>query len=145
MGSKSYTDTTQDYGTPSEHSPLLSGRNAPATPSHSSRSNGQDEDEEGEARSYQGSEEDGAHRDEKDGMNKTQVILLSLCRMADPICFFCIVPFINQMIMDTGEVMEEDVGFYSGLIVCFNATPETTPTWRAKFDLVGLLGGLPFV
>jgi hypothetical protein len=49
--------------------------------------------------------------------NKAQVVLLSCVRMIDPIAFFCIVPFVNQMIFDTGEIPEEDVGFYSGLIV----------------------------
>lgn len=53
--------------------------------------------------------------------NKTQVILLSCCRMVDPIAFFCIVPFVNQMIYDTGEIPQEDVGFYSGLIVSGHA------------------------
>jgi hypothetical protein len=49
--------------------------------------------------------------------NKGQVILLSCVRMIDPIAFFCIVPFVNQMIFDAGAIAEEDVGFYSGLIV----------------------------
>jgi hypothetical protein len=49
--------------------------------------------------------------------NKTQVIILACVRMVDPIAFFCIVPFVNQMIFDTGKVPEQDVGFYSGLIV----------------------------
>jgi MFS family permease len=49
--------------------------------------------------------------------NKGQVILLSCVRMIDPIAFFCIVPFVNQMIFDAGGIAEEDVGFYSGLIV----------------------------
>ncbi|KAF2663992.1 MFS general substrate transporter [Microthyrium microscopicum] len=48
--------------------------------------------------------------------NKTQVLLLALCRMVDPIAFFCIVPFINQMIFDITNIEEEDVGFYSGMI-----------------------------
>jgi hypothetical protein len=85
----------------SEHSPLLpkpAGASAGSVDSaESSTATGQAE----AARKY----------------NKAQVILLSCVRMIDPIAFFCIVPFVNQMIYDTGEVPEEDVGFYSGLIV----------------------------
>jgi hypothetical protein len=57
--------------------------------------------------------------------NRGQVVLLSCCRMVDPIAFFCIVPFVNQMIYDTGTVRQEDVGFYSGLIVGHHSFPTT--------------------
>jgi hypothetical protein len=50
---------------------------------------------------------------------KNQIILLCFARFIEPLAFFCIFPFINQMIFETGEVAETDVGFYSGLIVCF--------------------------
>jgi len=46
---------------------------------------------------------------------KDQILFLCFARVVEPIAFFCIFPFINQMIRDTG-VAEEDVGFYSGLI-----------------------------
>ncbi|KAK5477745.1 hypothetical protein LTR55_008337 [Exophiala xenobiotica] len=46
---------------------------------------------------------------------KDQILLLCFARVVEPIAFFCIFPFINQMIRDTG-VAEENVGFYSGLI-----------------------------
>lgn len=45
-----------------------------------------------------------------------QLTLLCLARMIDPIAFFGIFPFINQMIQDNGSLPETDVGFYSGLI-----------------------------
>lgn len=45
-----------------------------------------------------------------------QIIVLCYARMVEPIAFFSIFPFVNKMIFDTG-VAEEDVGFYSGLIV----------------------------
>lgn len=48
---------------------------------------------------------------------KLQIFLLCYCRVVEPIAFFSIFPFINKMIEDTGGVREEDVGFYSGLIV----------------------------
>lgn len=46
-----------------------------------------------------------------------QIILLCYARLVEPIAFFSIFPFINQMILEVGGVKEEDVGFYSGLIV----------------------------
>lgn len=48
-----------------------------------------------------------------------QIILLCYCRVVEPIAFFSIFPYINKMIAETGGVREEDVGFYSGLIVGF--------------------------
>jgi hypothetical protein len=46
-----------------------------------------------------------------------QIILLCYARLVEPIAFFSIFPFVNQMIWETGNVDEADVGFYSGLIV----------------------------
>ena len=48
---------------------------------------------------------------------KDQIFFLCVARLVEPIAFFCIFPFVNQMIWETGEVAETDVGFYSGLIV----------------------------
>lgn len=45
-----------------------------------------------------------------------QMFLLCCARVVEPIAYFCIFPFVNQMIRDTGDIDEEDVGFYSGLI-----------------------------
>lgn len=45
-----------------------------------------------------------------------QIVPLCFARMVEPIAFFSIIPFVNKMIFDLG-VPEEDVGFYSGLIV----------------------------
>ena len=47
---------------------------------------------------------------------KVQVLLLCYARVVEPIAFFSIFPYINQMLQDNGELAEEDVGFYSGLI-----------------------------
>lgn len=60
---------------------------------------------------------DDADEDDKP-LPKLQIFLLCYCRAVEPIAFFSIFPFINKMIEDTGGVREEDVGFYSGLIVC---------------------------
>jgi hypothetical protein len=46
-----------------------------------------------------------------------QIMLLCYARLVEPIAFFSIFPFIQQMILEVGGVKEEDVGFYSGLIV----------------------------
>lgn len=54
---------------------------------------------------------------------KTQIFLLCYARMMEPIAFFCIFPFIAQMVQDNGNLPESDVGFYSGLIESlFSAT-----------------------
>jgi MFS family permease len=45
-----------------------------------------------------------------------QISLLCFTRLIEPIAFFSIFPYINQMIYETGGVRKEDVGFYSGLI-----------------------------
>ena len=46
-----------------------------------------------------------------------QILILCFARLAEPMTFFSIFPFVSQMIWDTGEVKEGDVGFYAGLIV----------------------------
>ena len=48
-----------------------------------------------------------------------QIFLLCYARLVDPIAYFCIFPFINQMILENGNIEETDVGFWSGLIVGF--------------------------
>ena len=59
-------------------------------------------------------------RDEtKDGekpMPYTQVCLLCYVSLAEPVAFFAIFPFINEMIQRTGHMNEKDVGFWGGLI-----------------------------
>ena len=47
---------------------------------------------------------------------KIQLMFLCYARMIEPIAFFSIFPFINQMIQDNGQLAAADVGFYSGLI-----------------------------
>lgn len=46
-----------------------------------------------------------------------QILLLCFARIIDPVAYFSIFPFINQMIEETGGIKKTDVGFYSGLIV----------------------------
>lgn len=45
-----------------------------------------------------------------------QILVLCISRFVDPVSFFCIFPFIPKMV-ETMNVREEDVGFYTGLIV----------------------------
>ncbi|KAI1127846.1 major facilitator superfamily transporter [Nemania abortiva] len=46
----------------------------------------------------------------------TQILLLCYARLIEPIAFFSIFPYINQMVLENGNLAEEDMGFYSGLI-----------------------------
>lgn len=59
-------------------------------------------------------------REDDKPLPRAQIFLLCYCRVVEPIAFFSIFPYINQMILATGGVREEDVGFYSGLIVCLS-------------------------
>ena len=65
-----------------------------------------------------------AHNEAEDKdkpLPRAQIFLLCYARAVEPIAFFAIFPFINKMIFEAGNVKEEDVGFYSGLIVCLNS------------------------
>jgi MFS family permease len=54
--------------------------------------------------------------DEDAPLPKLQIFLLCYCSLVEPVAYFSIFPFINQMIKETGSVEEEDVGFWSGMI-----------------------------
>lgn len=45
-----------------------------------------------------------------------QIVLLCFARFVEPLAFFCIFPFINEMVKENGDLDDADVGFYSGLI-----------------------------
>ncbi|KAI0005771.1 MFS general substrate transporter [Xylariaceae sp. FL0662B] len=47
---------------------------------------------------------------------KLQIFLLCYARLIEPIAFFSIFPYINQMVQENGNLDDADVGFYSGLI-----------------------------
>ena len=69
----------------------------------------------------------GEHADGPDHVDnaplpKFQIFLLCFARLIEPIAFFGIFPFINKMILETGDLEEADVGFYSGFIVCLFLT-----------------------
>lgn len=45
-----------------------------------------------------------------------QVVLLCFTALVEPVAFFTIFPFVNEMIHVQGGVPEQDVGFWAGLI-----------------------------
>ncbi|KAF2758702.1 MFS general substrate transporter [Pseudovirgaria hyperparasitica] len=64
-----------------------------------------------------GRSSEGAASDDIDKpLPKFQILLLCYARFVEPLSFFCIFPYLPQMIANTGEVEPSGVGFYSGLI-----------------------------
>ena len=53
--------------------------------------------------------------DGQDRLPAGQILCLCYARLLEPVAFFSIFPFINQMISEFG-IPEENVGFYSGLV-----------------------------
>ncbi|ETS80159.1 hypothetical protein PFICI_07688 [Pestalotiopsis fici W106-1] len=49
-------------------------------------------------------------------LDKTQIVLLCYTRVVEPIAFFSIFPYINNMLQANSDLPASDVGFYSGLI-----------------------------
>lgn len=47
---------------------------------------------------------------------KLQIFLLSLSRVAEPLGFAILFPFVNSMVLDTGEISAGEVGYYVGWI-----------------------------
>ena len=45
-----------------------------------------------------------------------QILLLCYSNLAEPVAFFAIFPFLNEMIQRTGNLNEKDVGFWPGMI-----------------------------
>ncbi|KAJ5167758.1 uncharacterized protein N7482_003352 [Penicillium canariense] len=54
--------------------------------------------------------------DEEKPLDKSQVLLLCYARVIEPLAFFSIFPYVNQMVQENGGIKDTDVGFYSGLI-----------------------------
>ncbi|KAF4875417.1 Efflux pump azaK [Colletotrichum siamense] len=59
--------------------------------------------------------QDGAAEDDKP-LPVWQIIWLCYARMVEPMAFFAIFPYINQMVQENGNLADTDAGFYSGLI-----------------------------
>ncbi|KPM43686.1 hypothetical protein AK830_g2870 [Neonectria ditissima] len=83
-----------------------------------------------------GSDDDGAVRKP---LPKLQLFLLCYARMTEPVAFFCIFPYIAQMVQRNGRLPDTDVGFYSGLIESlFSATQMLVlVAWGRLADRVG--------
>ncbi|KAI0471463.1 MFS general substrate transporter [Xylariaceae sp. FL0804] len=47
---------------------------------------------------------------------RLQIALLCYARLVEPVAFFSIFPYVNQMVQANGRLADADVGFYSGLI-----------------------------
>ena len=57
--------------------------------------------------------------DDDTPLPRLQIALLCYARIVDPIAYFSIFPFINEMVKVVGGIEEANVGFYTGLIVSF--------------------------
>ncbi|KAK4190583.1 protein zinc induced facilitator-LIKE 1 [Podospora australis] len=60
--------------------------------------------------------EDGNASDKDKPLPVGQIIALCYARWVEPVAFFSIFPYINQMAQENGHLADADVGFYSGLI-----------------------------
>lgn len=68
-----------------------------------------------------------------------QIVVLCYARIIEPIAFFSIFPYINQMVKENGNLADADVGFYSGLIESlFSLTQAAVMIlWGKASDRVG--------
>lgn len=68
-----------------------------------------------------------------------QVLLLCFLGMIGPLGFFCIFPYINQMVQENGDLPATDVGFYSGVIESLFSVTETAVMifWGQAADRFG--------
>lgn len=68
-----------------------------------------------------------------------QIAVLCYARIIEPMAFFSIFPYINQMVKENGNLANEDVGFYSGLIESlFSLTQASVMIlWGKASDRVG--------
>lgn len=62
------------------------------------------------------SEQNASEEEEDKPMPYTQILLLCFASLAEPVAYFSIFPFINEMIHLKGNVEEENLGFWSGMI-----------------------------
>lgn len=115
----SHADPTNDDSeirVTDETTPLL---NAPGVGQHVIHENGEPvrSDANGHA-SPKPDNSDGqqVESEESKPMPYLQIIFLCYSSLGEPIAYFAIFPFVNEMIHRTGNIDEEDVGFWSGLI-----------------------------
>ena len=116
MGPK-IADPTQDSGelrTTDETTPLLA---APETGQPQIQQNG-DVYTNGHTKHKPDDAEpqDASHDEESKPMPYRQILLLCYASLAEPVAYFSIFPFINEMIQRNGGLKQENVGFWSGMI-----------------------------
>ncbi|KAI1193436.1 major facilitator superfamily transporter [Nemania serpens] len=70
---------------------------------------------------------------------KFQILLLCYARLIEPMAFFSIFPYINQMVLENGGLDEADMGFYSGLIESLFSLTQmlVMVAWGRAADRVG--------
>ncbi|KAI1159695.1 major facilitator superfamily transporter [Nemania serpens] len=70
---------------------------------------------------------------------KFQILLLCYARLIEPMAFFSIFPYINQMVLENGGLDEADMGFYSGLIESLFSLTQmlVMVAWGKAADRVG--------
>ncbi|KAK0254924.1 hypothetical protein B0A54_13360 [Friedmanniomyces endolithicus] len=61
-------------------------------------------------------EREGDNEEEERPMPTLQIILFCYASLAEPVAYFSIFPFINEMIFRLGDLPESSVGFWTGLI-----------------------------
>ncbi|KAJ4397065.1 hypothetical protein N0V93_001289 [Gnomoniopsis smithogilvyi] len=106
--------------------PLASGlatlqNSRPATPAQDSSSNTQNEE------------------DDDRPLPGWQIAVLCYARLIEPMTFFSIFPYVNQMAQENGNLAAADVGFYSGLIESlFSLTQASVMIlWGKASDRIG--------
>ncbi|WRT64295.1 uncharacterized protein IL334_001226 [Kwoniella shivajii] len=66
-------------------------------------------------------------------LDMSQILLLCMARISEPLTFCILFPFVQQMIVDTGEVSVENVGYSVGLIeVSFSITQSLSLLYWAR-------------
>lgn len=101
----------------------LQGSGGSNTPTAANTHHGDDNDDEDDDRPFP----------------KWQVFWLCFARMVEPMAFFSIFPYINQMTRDNGNLANSDVGFYSGLVESlFSLTQAAVMVfWGKAADTIG--------
>jgi MFS family permease len=61
--------------------------------------------------------------------DRKQVLALSICGLAEPVAFFCILPFVPFMIEELGHIEKSRVGFYAGLIESLFSIVQMLTMW----------------
>jgi len=101
----------------SEVTPLLGSHEAVAQ-NHSNghiKANGQSKHDHDDDPADQITQTGEDEEDEKP-MPILQILLLCYASLIEPISYFCIFPFIGEMLYTVGDLEESDVGFWAGLI-----------------------------